>query len=72
MPYKSLRSNLGHGGKLGHDQFSSNKSIKTYCCAVLPFFILHPPYYRIVMLIYIEMSAWSPLKAKLPTQASLK
>ena len=49
--------NLGHGSKLGYYQFSSNKSLKTYSCAVLPFFILHPPYDRIVMLIYIEISA---------------
>ena len=30
-------------------------------CVVFLFFILHPPYYRIVMLIYIEMSAMWPL-----------
>ena len=48
--------NLEHGGKHGH-QFSSNKSIKTYCCAVLPFSVLHPPFYWIVLLINIEISA---------------
>ena len=56
---------------------------KTYfSCAVLPFFILHPPYYRIVKLIYIELSAmWLipddvsrlvSFESQVTTQASLK
>ena len=28
--YRGDKGNLGHGGKLGHYQFSSNKSIKAY------------------------------------------